>query len=100
MDLVHYTHLITEERDPSASFPTADEILTVLKLHLNKRQNLGELHELRNRLLIAARQLLRNTIKLNALVDKPDFDLTMANLTGLKKLRGYSASLFVLVVCS
>jgi hypothetical protein len=92
MDLVRYTHQINEERDPSAKFPTADEILDVLKLHLNKKQNLGELHELRNKLLVAARQLLRNTIKLNALVDRPDFDLVMAKVTGLKKLRGYWAS--------
>jgi len=92
MDLVRYTHQINEERDPSAKFPTADEILDVLKLHLNKKQNLGELHELRNKLLVAARQLLRNTIKLNALVDRPDFDLVMAKMTGLKKLRGYWAS--------
>lgn len=92
MDLVQYTHQINEERDPSAKFPTADEILDVLKLHLNKKQNLGELHELRNKLLVAARQLLRNTIKLNALVDRPDFDLVMAKMTGLKKLRGYWAS--------
>lgn len=92
MDLVQYTHQINEERDPSAQFPTADEILDVLKLHLNKKQNLGELHELRNKLLVAARQLLRNTIKLNALVDRPDFDLVMAKMTGLKKLRGYWAS--------
>lgn len=92
MDLVRYTHQINEERDPSAQFPTADEILDVLKMHLNKKQNLGELHALRNKLLIAARQLLRNTIKLNAIVDRPDFDLLMANLTGLKKLKGYWAS--------
>ncbi len=92
MDLVGYTHQINEERDPSAQFPTADEILEVLKLHLNKKQNLGELHDLRNRLLIAARQLLRNTIKLNAIVDRPDFDILMANMTGLKKLKGYWAS--------
>lgn len=92
MDLVRYTHQINEERDPSAQFPTADEILEVLKLHLNKKQNLGELHELRNKLLIAARQLLRNTVKLNAIVDRPDFDLLMAKMTGLKKLRGYWAS--------
>jgi hypothetical protein len=92
MDLVRYTHQINEERDPSAQFPTADEILEVLKLHLNKKQNLGELHELRNKLLVAARQLLRNTTKLNAIVDRPDFDLLMAKMTGLKKLRGYWAS--------
>lgn len=92
MDLVGYTQFITEERDPSAKFPTADEILDVLKLHLNKKQNLGELHELRNKLLAAAKQLLRNTIKLNALVDRPDFDILMANMTGLKKLKGYWAS--------
>ncbi len=92
MDLVQYTHRINEERDPSAQFPTADEILDVLKLHLNKKQNLGELHELRNKLLIAARQLLKNTIKLNSLVDRPDFDLLMGKMTGLKKLRGYWAS--------
>ncbi len=92
MDLIRHTNLIAEERDPSASFPTPDEILSVLKLYLNKKQNLGELHDLRNRLLVAARQLLRNTIKLNAIVDRPDFDLLMAKMTGLKKLRGYWAS--------
>lgn len=92
MDLIGYTQLVVEERDPAAQFPTPDEILQVLKLHLNKKQNLGELHELRNKLLIAARQLLRNTIKLNAIVDRPDFDLLMANMTGLKKLKGYWAS--------
>jgi hypothetical protein len=92
MDLIRHTNLIAEERDPSASFPTPEEILSVLKLYLNKKQNLGELHDLRNRLLVAARQLLRNTIKLNAIVDRPDFDLLMAKMTGLKKLRGYWAS--------
>ena len=92
MDLVRYTQLVSEERDPSASFPTSQEILDVLKLHLNKKQNIGELHDLRNRLLVAARQLLRNTTKLNGIVDRPDFDILMANLTGLKKLRGYWAS--------
>jgi hypothetical protein len=35
---------------------------------------------------------VRNTTKLNAIVDRPDFDLLMAKMTGLKKLRGYWAS--------
>jgi hypothetical protein len=92
MDLIRYAQNIAEQRDPAASFPTPEEILSVLKLHLNRKQNLGELHELRNRLLVAARQLYRNTSKLNAIVDRPDFDIIMANLTGLKKLKGYWAS--------
>ena len=89
MDLVRY---IIENQDPSVKFPTSDEILEVLKLHLNHRQSLGELHDIRNRLLIGARRLLRNTIRLNGIADKPDFDLQLSNLTGLKRLRGYWAS--------
>lgn len=92
MDLIGYTNLIAEEQDPAISFPTSDEILSILKLHLNKRQNIGELHGLRNRLLIGARRLLRNTIRLNRIAELPDFDLQLANLTGQKKLRGYWAS--------
>lgn len=92
MDLIGYTNLLAEEQDPAVHFPTSEEILSILKLHLNKRQNIGELHDLRNRLLIGARRLLRNTIRLNAITDRPDFDLQLARLTGLKKLKGYWAS--------
>jgi hypothetical protein len=92
MDVVAYTEMLAESEDPASRFPTAQEIIDVLKLHLNKRENLGQLHEIRNRLLIGARALLRNTVRLNALIDEPDFEKTMANLTGKQIPRGYWAS--------
>jgi hypothetical protein len=92
MDVIEYVERLAEAEDPASRFPTAQEIVNVLRLHLNKRENLGQLHEIRNRLLIGARALLRNTVRLNALIDEPDFEKTMANLTGKQIPRGYWAS--------
>jgi hypothetical protein len=89
VDLIQY---VTESADPSANFPTPDEVLDALKAHLNKKENLGALHDVRNRLLIGSRRLLANTIKLNKLIDQPNFEQVMANLTGQNKLKGYWAS--------
>lgn len=92
MDLIRYAHLLAEEVDPASNFPTADEIVSILKRHLNKREALGDLHELRNRLLAGARRLLVNTVRLNRIVDEPNFQQIMANLSGVNRVKGYWAS--------
>ncbi len=92
MDLIRHITIIAEAVDPAERFPTADEILATLKLHTNHRESLGQLHALRNQILVPARVLLRNTIKLNNLVQKPDFDLLMTNVSGQSRLKGYWAS--------
>ena len=92
MDLIGHSQLLAEEHDPTAKFPTADEIVNALKRHVNRREAIGDLHEIRLRLLVGARRLLANTTRLNKIIDDPKFPEIMANLTGSKKVRGYWAS--------
>ena len=92
MDLIGYVQVINEELDPASKFPTADEITEVLKRHLNKRESLNDLHELRDKLLVGARRLLINTIRLNKIVDDPKFPALIDNLTNTHKVKGYWAS--------
>lgn len=85
------------ENDFAENFITIDDILSTLKAHINKKESIGLLDNVRNKLLIAARQLLKNTVKLNKIADRPDFEQKMQELTGKKKLRGYWASKFMSV---
>lgn len=92
MDLIRYAHLVAEDFSPTDSFPSSDEIVATMKRYLNRREALGDLHELRNRLLAGARRLLNNTIRLSRVLDEPNALKALANLTQTNKVKGYWAS--------
>jgi hypothetical protein len=97
MDLIRYANVIAEDFSPTDDFPTADEVAAVMKRYLNRREALGDLHEIRNKLLAGARRLLNNTIRLKRVLDEPDALAALTKLTKTVKVKGYWASKLISV---
>jgi len=79
-------------KDPNQRNPETTAIGSAARAFLNKRGAMSEIMPLRDKLLATARRLYTNTIRLNGLVDDPDFIDKLNTLSGHGKMQGYWAS--------
>ena len=90
MGLVSYTQNIAEGVS-SQSLPTLDEVTAIFNAYLQKKASKGKINGIRERLLIKAKALLRDTKRLNGLLKKGETAVELNALTGLKRTPSFWA---------